>query len=128
AYVSTKLYPPKVEQPQDASPSISPTATATPAPAIQPPVDVPQSDVPVTQAEVRQIKVKTDHWVATLSNQGGVLTEWTMTNFPDGKPIDPPTGVNLVSPLLSQQVGAPFRFYIPSDGALEKILNSAVFE
>lgn len=129
AYVSTKLYPPqKVEQNQDASPSGSPVATPTAIPAIQAPVEVTQSNVPATQAEVRQIKVKTDHWIATLSNQGGVLTDWTMTNFPDGKPIDPPAGVNLVSPQLSQQIGAPFRFYIPSDNALEKTLNSAAFE
>ncbi|MDQ3012261.1 MAG: membrane protein insertase YidC [Acidobacteriota bacterium] len=128
AYVSTKLYPPqKVEQKQDASPSVSPVATFTP-PAIQAPVKAAQSSIPSTQAEVRQIRVKTDHWIATLSNQGGVLTDWTMTNFPDGKPIDQPTGVNLVSLQLSQQIGAPFRFYIPSDNALEKTLNSAAFE
>src|SRR4051794_16420002 len=103
AYVSAKLYPPqKVEQNQNASPSGSPVATPIPTPAIQAAVEVTQSNVPSTQADVRQIKVKTDHWIATLSNQGGVLTDWTMTNFPDGKPIDPPTGVNLVSPLLSQ--------------------------
>ena len=129
AYVSTKLYPPqKVEQNRDASPSVSPGITPTPAPAIQAPVEVAQSTIAPTQAEARQIKVKTDYWIATLSNQGGVLTDWTMTNFPDGKPIDSPTGVNLISPQLSQQIGAPFRFYIPSDNALEKTLNSAAFE
>lgn len=128
AYVSTKLYPPppKVAQNQDVSPSVSPTATATPI--VQVPAEAMRPNLPATQVEVRQIKVKTDHWVATLSNQGGVLTEWIMTNFPDGKPIDPPTGVNLVSSALSQQIGAPFRFYIPSDSALEKALNSAAFE
>ncbi len=129
AYVSGKLYPPqKVEQNQSASPSVSPVITPTPTPAIQAPIEIAQSNTPSTQAEVRQIKVKTDHWIATLSNQGGVLTDWTMTNFPDGKPIDPPAGVNLVSPELSQQIGGPFRFYIPSDNALERALNSAAFE
>ncbi|MEP7337385.1 MAG: membrane protein insertase YidC [Acidobacteriota bacterium] len=127
AYVSTKLYPPpKVAQNQDVSPSVSPTAT--PTPIVQVPAEAVQPILPATQAEIRQIKVKSDHWIATLSNQGGVLTEWTMTNFPDGKPIDPPTGVNLVSAALSQQIGAPFRFYIPSDTTLEKTLNSAAFE
>ncbi len=56
------------------------------------------------------------------------MTEWTMTSFTDGKPIDPPKGVNLISAELSQKVGAPFRFYIPSDTALEKELNSATYE
>lgn len=129
AYVSTKLYPPqKVEQNRDASPSVTPGTTPTPAPAIPAAVEVAQSTIAPTQAEARQIKVKTDYWIATLSNQGGVLTDWTMTNFPDGKPIDSPTGVNLISPQLSQQIGAPFRFYIPSDNGLEKTLNSAPFE
>jgi len=128
SYVYTKLYPPppKLEQNQEVSPALSPTATATPV--VQAPAEAAQANVPATQAEVRQLKVRTDYWVATLSNQGGVITEWTMTHFPDGKPIDPPTGVNLISPQLSQQIGAPFRFYIPSDNSLEKTLNSAAFE
>jgi len=126
--IHTKLYPPlpEVSQNQEASPSASPTAT--PAPVTQAPVEATPSNLPSTQVEARQIKVRSDHWVATLSNQGGVMTEWTMTNFPDGKPIDSPTGVNLVSSQLSQQIGGPFRFYIPSDSALEKTLNSAAFE
>jgi YidC/Oxa1 family membrane protein insertase len=128
SFVYTKLYPPppKLEQNQEISPTVSPTATATPA--VQVPVEVARTNAPATQAEVRQIKVRTDYWVATLSNQGGVITDWTMTHFPDGKPIDPPNGVNLISPQLSQQIGAPFRFYIPSDNSLEKMLNSAAFE
>lgn len=128
SYIHTKLYPPlpQTAQNQEASPSASPTATATPA--IPAPVEAVPSNLPSTQVEARQIKVKSDYWVATLSNQGGVLTEWTMTNFPDGKPIDSPTGVNLVSSQLSQQIGGPFRFYIPSDNGLEKTLNSAAFE
>ena len=72
--------------------------------------------------------VKTDYWVATLSNKGGVLTEWTMTRFPDGKAIDPPKGVNLISNDLSQKIGAPFRFSIPSDTSLESELNSAFYK
>src|SRR4029434_84091 len=85
------------------------------------------STPPATQAEPRQIKVKTDYWVATLSNKGGVVTEWTMTRFPDGKAIDPPRGVNLISTELSQKIGAPFRFSIPSDTSLENELNSAFY-
>jgi YidC/Oxa1 family membrane protein insertase len=83
---------------------------------------------PTPEVALRQIKLKTDHWVATLSNQGGVVTEWTMTSFTDGKPIDSPSGVNLISAELSQKIGAPFRFYIPSDPALENELNSARYE
>jgi len=105
--------------------SPSPSVAATPegpkqtSPAI--------STQPATRAEFRQIKVKTDYWVATLSNKGGVMTEWTMTRFPDGKAIDPPKGVNLISNELSQKIGAPFRFYIPSDPSLENELNSAAY-
>jgi YidC/Oxa1 family membrane protein insertase len=83
---------------------------------------------PAIQAEPRQIKVKTNYWDATLSNKGGVVTDWTMTRFPDGKVIDAPKGVNLISNELSQKIGAPFRFYIPSDPSLEKELNSAFYK
>src|SRR5262245_26324594 len=77
------------------TPSASPSVAVTPEPSNQP--SPPVSTQPATQAEPRQIKVKTDYWVATLSNKGGVVTEWTMTRFPDGKTIDAPKGVNLIS-------------------------------
>ena len=113
-------------------PSPSPVVTATPEikDQTQPTIQATQTTqaTPATQAEARQIKLQTDHWVATLSNQGGVVMEWTMTSFTDGKPIDSPNGVNLISAELSQKIGAPFRFYIPSDTALEKELNSARYE
>lgn len=130
SYVYTKLYPPPVTpQEQTATPSVSPTAAATAAPAVQNPTDTATAaTTPSTQVEAKQFKIRTDHWVATLSNQGGLITEWTMTHFPDGKPIDAPTGVTLISPELSRQIGAPFRFHIPSDNALEKTLNSVAFE
>ena len=102
-----------------ASVAVTPESPKQPSPAL--------STQPATQAELRQIKVKTDFWVATLSNKGGVVTEWTMTRFPEGKAIDPPKGVNLISNDLSQKIGAPFRFYIPSDPSLENELNSAVY-
>ncbi len=135
SYLYTKFYPPVSEVPQEqvattASPSASPSPTATTAvqtAAANQPVN-PTPAASVTQADLRQVKVKTDFWTANLSNQGGVITEWVMTHFPDGKPIDAPTGVTLISPQLSQQIGAPFRFHIPSDSALEQSLNSAVFE
>src|SRR5215475_7061568 len=108
------------------SPPPSPSLAVTPE---SPKLPAPASPAtPTTQAELRQIGVKTDHWDATLSNKGGVLTEYTMTRFPDGKAIDSPKGVNLVSSELSQKVGAPFRFYIPSDQSLENELNSAVYD
>lgn len=135
SYLYTKFNPPvqEVSQEQAAAtgnPSVSPSPTATTAvqpAAIEQPAN-PTPAAPVTQAELRQIKVKTDFWTANLSNQGGVITEWVMTHFPDGKPIDAPTGVTLVSPQLSQQIGGPFRFHVPSDPTLEQTLNSAVFE
>jgi YidC/Oxa1 family membrane protein insertase len=107
------------------TPSPSPSVAITPESPKQ--ASPALSTQPATQAELRQIKVKTDHWVATLSNKGGVMTEWTMTQFPDGKAIDPPKGVNLISNELSQKIGAPFRFYIPSDPSLENELNSAAY-
>ncbi|HKQ75888.1 MAG TPA: membrane protein insertase YidC [Blastocatellia bacterium] len=107
------------------TPSPSPSVVVTPESPKQP---APTSTaLPTTQAELRQIKVKTDHWVAALSNKGGVMTELTMTRFPGGKAIDSPKGVNLISSELSQKIGAPFRFYIPSDPSLENELNSAVY-
>ncbi|MBL8189256.1 MAG: membrane protein insertase YidC [Acidobacteria bacterium] len=135
SYLYTKFNPPvpKVSQEQTAAtdtPSVSPSpiaATAVQPAATEQPAN-PTPAAPVTQAELRQIKVKTDFWTANLSNQGGVITEWVMTHFPDGKPIDAPNGVTLVSPQLSQQIGGPFRFHIPSDPTLEQTLNSAVFE
>ena len=129
AYVYGKLYPPPPTTPQEqiatASPSPTPELTATPA--TQNPVEAAPI-ASATQAEFRWIKVKTDHWVATLTNQGGVIHDWTMTSFTDGKPIDPPNGVNLISAQLSKDIGAPFRFHIPSDQALETELNNARYE
>lgn len=129
AYIHGKFFPPPPAPPQEqiatASPSPTPELTATPAP--QNPIEaaLPAS---ATQAEFRWIKIKTDHWVATLTNQGGVIHDWTMTSFTDGKPIDPPNGVNLISAQLSKDIGAPFRFHIPSDTALENELNNARYE
>src|SRR2546422_620457 len=127
-----RFFAPKPETPRPGAdnaalttPSPSPSLAVTPAgPKQASPV---LSTQPATQAESRQIKVKTDYWVATLSNKGGVMTEWMMTRFPDGKAIDPPKGVNLISNELSQKIGAPFRFYIPSDPSLENELNSAAY-
>jgi len=104
----------------------TPSQASTPAPPNR--VDIINTATPATQVEARKFKIRTDHWVATISNRGAVITEWTMTSLPDGKPIDPPNGVNLVSASLSQSVGAPFRFYFPSDPNLETELNSAVYE
>src|SRR5215831_17236270 len=69
---------------------------------------------PATSVEQRQIKVRTDFWEGVVSNKGGVLTQWTMTRFTDGKPIDAPNGVSLVSEKLGQ-FGFPFRLAIPAD-------------
>jgi YidC/Oxa1 family membrane protein insertase len=134
SYIYTKISPPnpKTSQDQAALPTdnlTSPSPTATIAAQLvknEPQTSVPS--VPVTQAELRQIRIKSDFWSANLSNQGGVITEWMMTHFPDGKPIDAPTGVNLISAQLSQQIGGTFRFHVPTDSTLEQTLNSAVFE
>jgi YidC/Oxa1 family membrane protein insertase len=128
----THFFAPKPETPRPGAgnaalttPSPSPSVAVTPESPKQPSPAI--SAQPATQVEPRQIKVKTDYWVATLSNKGGVVTELTMTRFPDGKAIDPPKGVNLISNELSQKIGAPFRFYIPSDPSLESELNAAFY-
>lgn len=133
SYIYSKFNPPipqtsqeQAALPVDAPASPSPTATIVAQPAKN--QVVPSPTAPATQAEFRQVKVKSDFWSANLSNQGGVMTEWVMTHFPDGKPIDAPTGVSLVSPQLSQQIGGPFRFHVPSDSTLEQMLNTAIFE
>jgi YidC/Oxa1 family membrane protein insertase len=111
-----------------ASPTASPSPTVAPTPGGKDDSKPAPTTTQSTQAELREIKLKTDHWRAALSNQGGVITEWTMTSFTDGKPIDPPQGVNLISSDLTRKVGAPFRFYVPSDPSLESELNSARYE
>ena len=103
------------------TPAPSPAATAAVSPAAPAPV------APQAQVEARQVKLKTEFWEGTVSNQGAVLTEWTMTRFTDGKSIDPPHGVNLVSAKHSQEIGAPLRLFIPSDRGLEQALNAAAF-
>ncbi|HKE02962.1 MAG TPA: hypothetical protein VKE91_02830, partial [Blastocatellia bacterium] len=83
--------------------------TPSPSPSVAVPLESQKRQTPVspalptTQAELRQIKVNSGHWVATLSNDGGVVTDWTMTRLTDGKAIDPPKGVNLISNELSQK-------------------------
>jgi YidC/Oxa1 family membrane protein insertase len=107
---------------------VAPTPGQTSIPVPTNRVDNTHTATPAPPAEARQIKIKTDHWTATMSNRGAVITEWTMTSLPNGKPIDPPNGVNLISASLCQSVGAALRFSIPTDPILEKELNSALFE
>jgi YidC/Oxa1 family membrane protein insertase len=133
SYIYGKLFPPPPKPLPDDRPlgivvTPTPSVTATPAPNNRVEPGAVTTPVPATNVALRKINLKTDYWSAVISNQGGVITEWTMTNYPNGKPIDPPQGVNLVSARLSQEIGAPFRFFIPSDPALEKELNSANYE
>jgi YidC/Oxa1 family membrane protein insertase len=126
-YIQSKLFP----RPVDPTPKTGvPTKIVVPTPGqitSPSPSGIIPAAPPATPAEERQVKIKTDHWVATISNRGAVITEWTMTGLPNGNLIDPPSGVNLISATLSQGVGAPFRFAIPSDARLEKELNSACY-
>src|SRR5262245_39314639 len=131
AYIFGKLYPqPKpIEQArQEITSPTSPSPIATVTPATQSPTETQTPVAPATEAALRELKIKSDLWTASLSNQGGVITEWTMTSFTDGKPIDPPTGVILLSRKLSQEIGPALRLYIPSDSGLEKELNTAHYE
>src|SRR5215475_2494101 len=68
----------------------TPSQTSTPSPPNMPPnmppimVDNVHNAAPGALAEARQVKIRTDHWEATISNRGAVITEWTMTRLPDG--------------------------------------------
>lgn len=124
-FLLQKLYPPPkkpaTEQAaQTAVPTPSPLTSPVPAQTVAPAPNLPQ-------AELREVLLKTPYWNGKLSNQGAVLTELTMTHSPNGHPVDPPTGVNLISAQKSQDVGAPLRLLIPTDRNLEKELNTARF-
>ena len=104
-YFVTK--PPNVPEnlsasPSSVAPSSSPAVPVTstaPRPASP---DTAQPAASVPQVAAREIKIKAPFWKGTLSNQGGVLTEWTMTNFTDGEAIDKNKGgVKLISPELN---------------------------
>jgi YidC/Oxa1 family membrane protein insertase len=130
-FISERFFPApppanrNVAQNQSVTPSPSPTLSPAAAPA---PAEAPAESKPATQAELVNVRVKTPLLAATLSNEGAVLTDLTLTHLPDGRPIDKlSSGANLVSAQKSRDVGAPFRLLIPSDGALQKELNSARF-
>lgn len=133
SYAYEKLYP--TQKGKGAIPASSPanstvaeTAQPSPTPIVQTERPQAQPSAHASQTELREIKVRTGLWRAVLSNQGAVITEWTMTKFTDGKQIDAERGgVNLASAKLTHEFGGFFRFYIPSDRSLEQQLNSARF-
>ncbi len=132
-FLTQKFFPqPQVQSSQSqvpASVSPSPSPASVPAVAAQNPGTSSAPPVaPQTRIEARTVEIETNLWRGKFSSQGAVLTEWTMTRFTDGKVIDPPTGVNLLSAKSSQEFGATLRFFIPADNALEKELNSANWE
>ena len=114
---------------------IESVATADPAPSAPAPVASPTPAAPVESAappaaseQTRELKLRTEFWEGKLTNHGALLTEWKVTRFTDGKLVDAKFGgVTLVSSKVSQEVGAPFRLYIPSDRQLEKQINDARF-
>lgn len=135
SYAYEKLYPTQKSKvataanPQPAGSSVQPSPTIE-TPSTQPQNQPASPGQPATlvQAELREIRVKSDLWRATLSNQGAVFTEWTMIKSPEGTLIDTEKGgVNLISSKLSQEVGGFFRFHIPADKGLEQELNTARF-
>ena len=130
-YLFNRFYPqPKKTEVVQNVPS--PTASSVPSVAPTAPSSSPIPAVNVPQADAREIKIETPFWTGNLSNQGAVINQLIMTHLPDdglkvGKPIDAPTGVLLVSPEKSKDLGAPLRLSIPSDKNLEKQLNEARF-
>ncbi|MBO0723090.1 MAG: hypothetical protein J2P41_19860, partial [Blastocatellia bacterium] len=133
SYLYGKLYPPAPKPVEERTAGVvdsptPPAGTATPA-MEQKRVESPATPAaPGTNVASRTIKLTSDHWKAELSNQGAVITEWTMTSYPNGNPIDPPHGVNLISARLSDEIGGPLRFSIPTEPSLEKELNTAHYE
>lgn len=134
-FLIAKFYPQKEQasKQNNAGQDKAGATTSSPLPAVSAsPVAAPPPAAPVspttTQVGLRQFTVKADFWSAKLSNQGGVIVDWTMTNFTNGKPIDPPGGVNLLAETLTSKFGGALRFHIPSDEGLEKELNSARYE
>lgn len=128
-FLLQKLYPPPAKPiSEQVAPTTSSTINSQPAPTTSPQQSTPTAPVPsLPVVELREIALQSKYWQGKLSNQGAVLTEWIMTHSPNGKPVDPPQGVKLVSAQHSQEIGAPFRLLIPSDQSLEKELNSARF-
>lgn len=112
--------------------STEPTADPTAAPGVEPSALAQNPGTAVaetTLAELREIRIESDFWGGRLLNEGAVLIEWTVTHFTDGKAIDAKAGgVNLISPITSKEIGAPFRLVIPGDASLEKLLNTARYE
>lgn len=129
SFIYGKLYPQPIKpaQTQEAA-KVAPAAATVGASPAAPENVQPAESLSPTQADYRQIVIQTDHWRATLSNQGAVITEWIMTGFTDGKPIDPPNGVGLISAKLNAEIGSPLRFHIPADTTLEQLLNSSRYE
>ncbi len=128
-FILRTYFLPKPSSGQKVTPSSAPTTPNPSASSVQPlPLQAAPPSTPSMPAEVNLIKLRSPFWKGTLSNRGGVLTEWTMTHFLDGKPIDEDKGgVNLVSAKLSQEIGAPLRILLPSDKSLENELNSALY-
>src|SRR5262245_46757738 len=127
----SRFFAPQPETPRPGDKAALTTPSPSASVAVTPESPQQPSSAPSTQPALPvvplQIKVKTEYWVATLSDQGGVVAELADNRFPGGKGVDPPKGVNLISNELSQKIGAPFRFYIPSDPSLESELNSAFY-
>ena len=118
------LAPPQTAQQPASVTAPGPTPSQAPAPT---PQTAGAPALPSQQAEPREITIRTDFWEGRVSNRGGVLTEWRVTRFTDGKPVDQKSGgVNLI-PAASKEIGGPFRLYIPSDKALEQELNTALY-
>jgi YidC/Oxa1 family membrane protein insertase len=125
-----KFFPSLAPPPATSHP---PASVAAPGPIpSQAPAQTPNAvsapALPTQQAEPREITIRTDFWEGRFSNKGAVLTEWRVTRFTDGKPVDQKSGgVNLLPATPGKEIVAPFRLYIPSDSALEQELNAALY-
>jgi len=122
AYMRWK-YPPPPPVPVEESPAeASPAAPAVVAPpssekerAGRPPTEPRQA------AEPREMVIETATATVRLSNQGGVVTSWTLKNYhdADGKPLELVQG-------RATRLGWPLSFQL-ADPALEEKLNDALY-
>src|SRR5262245_48060418 len=79
SYLSNWLYPQPQKTAQKPPPAVATPVAPSPAltpPPVQQTTENKIETTPVQQAEPWNAKLRTDHWVATISNKGGVISDF----------------------------------------------------
>jgi YidC/Oxa1 family membrane protein insertase len=129
-YGYTALFPPPkrpVAPKPVATPNATPASSQTPTAsgetaAAPPPAVAPAVAATVAETAERRIVVETDVVRAVFSNRGGVITSWTLKQYPgaDGKPVD------LVPADLPANQPRPFTLRLGDDKRTAAV-NTALF-